>query len=696
MIVRKQQMYKEITYDTVKNTLYNTENAINFWNLLRNVYYGGWFYNTFIGPDLVDMNEVGNLSLDLITLDMTSSKDIELVINFVHDLKKPRQDIIKICHELLPKNINLIKSKNIIDLIKSITKITYENKSDVLLTVAMFECSKNVTALIDTINTVMIHIPDHKIVQNIVIYLKGIISPTLLSSNSTINILLTLSKIPNAKTQWRYLLDQTLEIFQKPLVTSTIDNFHLVLEALSNESRESEEILKLATYFLKPISDNNANIEFFVAVINRINKIPNNRTRIGLITNNRFNMVARALLFTRHMDHSYTNNDYKSRICEALECKPYDEITIGGMNKIAENIKNPYTVGVNIHSKNRDKNTLYAIQSLINIWNPTSEEIMEEFDRFWIELIGNEDEIQKEKILDALGWNIDQTPRKKKVGFEGLMKTDSNGHIAGFNIKITPFELLARFWHFADTYIPNTNENILEESNNIKKSILSNLADSSETDFVNNSSRVVCNEGKIQRLAVSILQGRLIGIDGKIIDIDELNLIPVNTNIMKKDGYKLKNQIQTIDNLEEISQCLMPFISQLNTKYNTHTQANTQTNIQKNTNVGIYTGINEVQRDNELPISCNEFLRLLFCYVDNLSKGNIIGFPPIQLDMHEVIYYIRMMTVTGIGNNLEINPDMSIISTYSELLNYTDTFEVTDYLRYFGEHDVKLLSLVKK
>ncbi len=147
----------------------------------------------------------------------------------------------------------------------------------------------------------------------------------------------------------------------------------------------------------------------------------------------------------------------------------------------------------------------------------------------------------------------------------------------------------------------------------IRTGIVNGLADGLQQDS-KNSSHVVCDPGKVQRLVVSTLQGRLKGADGEVVDVDDLGL---NKTAMKSafvhdeaqvnHNDQVQQPVHAVQNLNEIGQYLQPFIDDL---------ANTK------------------------PKDANEFFIHLFRYRDNLEVGNtsFFGGQPINLSSDSVVY----------------------------------------------------------
>lgn len=712
--------YEKITYDFVNKTLCNSTKSQKFiehLNLTTNNY-TKWIFS--FGYSVETFNEIGNLSIDLITIDMTCN-DIKEVIEMITNIETNREYYIKWLHEFIKPTYN---AKHVMKTIESITKIDFD-KLDKILKIAekyktetafnlintlhlMFEMLEtnglNITESNEIITSLLLTFDDilqksdmsthmyelltHSYTKAFAVESDKIIANWIKSMSHT----LIFFKVPlhrndylNFKSMLNLMQDMTkssceieiIQLFTQYLIPKIVNSHEECLNSLNAiykiDKYEREEILKLTSYFLGDLKI----IGIFDSISKRLVHIPNNRTRIGMIPNNRFNIVARSLLYLHNYNSSHY--EYYQLAQKLLECKAHQYIYIGDMKQIAEFNNSPYEIGINIHSSGRVGRTNEAIKTLIEYWNPTEDDISYYFSEFWKDLQLIKNKIKLEAILDTLGLNSNGSYRniKNTQSFNGLLN-GINGIVTLNNIKIAGIELIARFWHFACTYKPEDNEKIENEISNIKQAIFNNLEDGLENDEnkqLDYSEHVVCDDGKVQRLVCSTLQGRLKDKNGLYVDIDKLGL-----NIVK-NKKKLSNRIT---NLEIIHQYMQPFIAMLNS------QKEIENSINKSE---MFQGISDTSVGNCIPKSANEFFRAVFEYIDKLESGKIAGFigENIMLDIHKVVYYVRMMSPTGIKNELDINPNTSIINTYSELYNYPDLFQVEDYMSQFGNDEIVIL-----
>lgn len=712
--------YDQITYEVVNNTLCNPTKSRQFMEYLttKTNNYPKWILS-FGGSENIK-NEVGNLALDLITVDMYDS-DIKEIIDCVADISTNREQYIVWVYKFIKPSYS---ARTIKEILKSIAQLDYPKLDPILTIVEKYKTERchiliNLMATLFKILSKMITNLNEitEIITSIVVSFENILHKDNLKDD--IDAILNDCYVKafevhpqDILTNWIKSLTATLLFFELPLRKDNYSKFKPMLNLIQDmvksncetqvitlfnqhvrpkitqdvyeyliclktiydiEENEREELVKLSVYFLGNLKTTGV----FKNIVTRISQIPNNRTRVGMIPNNRFNVVARSLIFLHNLDTMSTN--YYEKVYQTLDCKIHNKMYMGDMKKIAQLTNSPYTVGINIHAEDRVKRTNDAINVLINSWNPTLDLISEFFSLFWQELMLLENNEKQEAILDTLGWNLNGSIRtpKNKQSFGGLL-SGGDGMVTLGNKKIHGQELIARFWHFACTYEPKENENQEEESNNIKQSIFNNLQDGLEDDThkqLTYAEHVVCDDGKVQRLVCSTLQGRLKDKNGLYIDVDKLGLNDVVLKI--KTEIKPKQVDSYITNFEVIHQYMIPFINQLNSQ-----KAKEQEDKKQNK----FKGIQDTSIGNCVPTSSNEFFRTVFEYVDGLANGVITGFigENILLDVKQVAYYIRLISPSGKGIELDINPVGSILSSYAELYDYQDLFQVEDYMQQFG------------
>ena len=315
---------------------------------------------------------------------------------------------------------------------------------------------------------------------------------------------------------------------------------------------------------------------------------------------------------------------------------------------------NPYKVGIDVHDDKRDERTLNAIKALQQSWNPEKEEIDATWADFWKHVKALKNDPRKPDILRSLGVDSNGSIKKGQT-------TDFGGLLAGYKgmihldmgLEINAKELIARFWHFANTYVPVEGDNAAAENENLRQSILTGIANGLKHDNTIGG-HVVCDPGKIQNLAVLTLQGRLKDKAGLVVDIENLGL-----NVIEELAIK------NVSNLREIAFYLQPFVDHL------------------------------TAQGQEGPKTADAFFLRLFCYNESLASGNVARFKDqrVRLNASEVVYYVRMMSPVATGVPLELNPEASLFSTYCELFDYPkkDQFRIDDYVRQFGKRDQELL-----
>lgn len=274
---------------------------------------------------------------------------------------------------------------------------------------------------------------------------------------------------------------------------------------------------------------------------------------------------------------------------------------------------------VDVHSFDRDKKTKKAISLLIE--EPiTKKEVNVNFEEFW-QARNNLSTEQKNALLRVLGVDDNFREGNRIQGdFGGLL----SGNVTFYGINIDPKELIARFWKFAS--------NKEYEKENLKLSVQLALIDSLQNDG-KNKNHVVCNPGKIQRLAVSILQGRLKDEKGKYIDIDGY------LNNEDEDKNVNKEYIETYTAIEHY---FNNFMSQI-------------------------FSIEETR-----PKTVDQLITEILKYIQNLKDGFVPGYGRVYLNPGYVMFYFTMIFVGK--NGYQVDPELSIAS------NYEDMFSVKEFV----------------
>jgi hypothetical protein len=157
----------------------------------------------------------------------------------------------------------------------------------------------------------------------------------------------------------------------------------------------------------------------------------------------------------------------------------------------------------NVHSGSRDRKTKEALQALVAHQGPISQEqidigINEFIDHLNNAVVSNE---TKSLALRALSG-----PREENSPWASFLEFRKNPTYG-----LTREESLARLWNFSKTYTdPNRSENPESERPVIKEAMI--VAFSKSFDILpDGGTKRVCDEGKLQRLVVNVLQGRLAG-----------------------------------------------------------------------------------------------------------------------------------------------------------------------------------------
>lgn len=188
---------------------------------------------------------------------------------------------------------------------------------------------------------------------------------------------------------------------------------------------------------------------------------------------------------------------------------------------------------IDVHSGVRDDTTLNAIRILYAQHPSLSKTTI---DTAYLELIAyiNTDAKNKDRALRAL-----QQPRSPGASF-GPLVSDTKFTLLGH--EIAGKEFAARLWIFAK------NIDDPKERDNAKYSIVKSLADSYDA-----SGSLVCNQGKVQRLVVSVLQGRLEGVNIEGHDLGQISATDAINVFFSIPAH------QTIDSLKDLLEAAETF-----------------------------------------------------------------------------------------------------------------------------------------
>lgn len=155
--------------------------------------------------------------------------------------------------------------------------------------------------------------------------------------------------------------------------------------------------------------------------------------------------------------------------------------------------------GIDVHADGREDGTGHAVQQLMALPYDTSQ-----IDNDYAGLIA---------YLNVFPGDFIRTSAQFVLGLasslaEGFAPLSADTVITSYGLNITGKEFLARCWHYIQhgefTGITDV-ETLAKDRENARVGLVRNLADAYEDDAV------VCNPGKLQRIAVGILQGRLEG-----------------------------------------------------------------------------------------------------------------------------------------------------------------------------------------
>lgn len=273
-----------------------------------------------------------------------------------------------------------------------------------------------------------------------------------------------------------------------------------------------------------------------------------------------------------------------------------------------------YNQTIDVHSSDRDNSTYTLFETFLGLDKEDSlsqPEINLLFKEFWDaceETITDEND--KNKFFRVMGYDFDFNKISKLPDDFGGFLTDN------VYIRSTPFnqeKIIAYLWEFAKK---NSEEKLCKSMIDCFIKMIQTKKIIKDEKIILNE-YVVCNTGKLQYLAVSILQGRIRDSENKILMIDERKQeIPDIERLTPSDMYKI----------------LKPF----------------------------YDAISE---EGSIPKNCDELYRQLFFYIkdNNLHKY-------IQLAIETICFYVE----TSAG--FIIKPELALTSLFD------DNFQIDDYL----------------
>ncbi len=222
----------------------------------------------------------------------------------------------------------------------------------------------------------------------------------------------------------------------------------------------------------KLIQDNRWNA---LSSLERIRRIPHDQ---------RYTRLARAILFHRGQQMEW--NRFRS-IIERDLTTPIPPEGAGMMQMAAAGMQNPYEDGINVHDGDRDARTANALKLLWESQGALSDEVIDVNYREFRDYLETQKESVKADVMRVLDSQVSSE-------WGGLLK----GRVTTAGLDTTGQELLARFWLFAKTG---------DEQENKKSAIITALKSAID------HGAVMCNPGKLQRLATFVLQGYLPGVN---------------------------------------------------------------------------------------------------------------------------------------------------------------------------------------
>ena len=294
------------------------------------------------------------------------------------------------------------------------------------------------------------------------------------------------------------------------------------------------------------------------------------------------------------------------------------------------------------------------------------------------------DGTRQARVLRSLGIdrNGNVLPKPAHETFSGLVSgVDESGKfvLSGNNesMRVNGREIVARFWHFANTYDEHEytaasslsrapSSETIRDRQNMREGIIDALVRG-----VNEHNTLRCEPGRVQLLGLATVQGRLSGADGRVVDIDNLGLnpevavvaagaaveaaavVPAAQVAVPAQGAQAEPAL--ITNLDEIAHHLQPFVNSLGAHITT----------------------------------ANQFYMELFRYINRLADGGVMARGErIRLDPASVVYFVRMMEPAVVSGGrvrvpARINPHASLVA----LFGFGDAFRIDDYERQFGARD---------
>lgn len=212
---------------------------------------------------------------------------------------------------------------------------------------------------------------------------------------------------------------------------------------------------------------------------------------------------------------AHTNNDETLRAALQNEYERADrpQAQAPGENAL-------YFRGVDVHNSDRDDRSTQAIRTFL----ASQKGVTVDFTDYYNNFVENIDTVLDRTIQAATDRNQqkkdasnqitiqrarnNKTKIRQVLGLPGVLRLDGYGVLLAHRMtsygldQMDPKEFLGRLWYFV------SNIKDPADRENAELSMMNGIADSVETD-----NHIVCNPGKLQRMIVGILQGRVEGVD---------------------------------------------------------------------------------------------------------------------------------------------------------------------------------------
>lgn len=345
--------------------------------------------------------------------------------------------------------------------------------------------------------------------------------------------------------------------------------------------------------------------------------------------------IVRSLLFSRW---SFAENK-DERLMEILETPLETSICpVAGIDVTYGD--NPYRYGIGVHAEGRDRATLRAYESLYSLWRPTCEEIQ----GFFRDCVGYVKRRGNSIALQVLMGEQEDVP--SLPGFGSLLQ---GGGLALENNLVPPHALVAHLWHFINGILPQHFPE--EDVENARQSFLGALVDSFE------SHHVVCDPGKLQRIATCVLQGRLQGVNIDGLSAESVRMVPLPSSTLNPDGGGAAALVETrsagitpIRDSHAIAYHMQPLLSQWN-----HVN---------------------------YPRTAQNLFQQTFDFLDALAHGRVLhtNGDSVTLDPRDVVFYM----IYGRGISQE-HPQLALEYGFAGFLD--DMFRVDDYQRLYESQE---------